>query len=299
MSDIINIRRWRTVNFRTDCFASGYDVDYFVRSNHGYYPLITDVSDGQNTYDVGYNPTSMSTENPFVCDELLLDFQNADEAHAIGDVPYKELLFTRPLIAIPNSALDGTATWNHIIMAADEYYKISRLYVDPTTTPYTSHIEGVHHTGGQDMTYNGVFEQLITPSVPVDTSDMRISYHPLRVLIGDANITICNSLQVRDMLAGTPTSYSIWSAISGYTYGAMVITGDNSANDHHIALWRYNARRLSDSMLLGIGIRTDMDGYLNYILPFASEMEYDAAHCATEKWSAADIQAIQDWLDNR
>ena len=287
------------MNFRTDCFASGYDTDYFVRGTTGYEPIITDILDGTDVYDVGHNPNGMLFENPFVCDELLLDFQNADEAQAITDVPYKELLFTKPLIAIPNSALASTADRSHIILAADEYYKIDRLYVDPTTTPYTSHIEGVHHTGGQDVAYNGAFEQLITPSVAVDTSDMRISYHPLRVLVGDADITICNSLQMRSMLAGTPTSFSIWNVISGYTYGAMVITGDNSANDHHIALWRYNARRLSDSRLLGIGIRSDMDGYLNYILPFASEMEYDAVCCAADRWRTADILAIQDWLNNR
>lgn len=297
MSDAINIRRRRTVNFRTDCFATGYDTDYFVRGTTGYEPIITDISDGTDVYDVGHSPYGF--DNPFVCDELLLDFQNADEAQAITDVPYKELLFTRPLIAIPNSALASTADRSHIILAADEYYKIDRLYVDPTTTPYTSHIEGVHHTGGQDVAFNGAFEQLITPSVAVDTSDMRISYHPLRVLVGDADIRICTSLQVRDMLAGTPTSFSIWNAISGYTSGAVVITGDNSVNDHHIALWRYNARRLSDSMLLGIGIRSDMDGYLNYILPFASGTERNAAHCADEKWRTADIQAIQDWLNSR
>lgn len=287
------------MSFRTDCFASGYDVDYFVRETTGYEPIITDISDGTDVYDVGHNPTGKSTENPFVCDELLLDDHNADEAQAITDVPYKELLFTRPLIAIPNSALDSTADKDHIILATDEYYKIDRLYIDPTTTPYTSHIEGVHHTGGQDVAYNGAFEQLISPLVAVDTSDMRISYHPLRVLVGDADIRICTSLQVRGMLAGTPTSFSIWNAISGYTSGAIVITGDNGVSDHHIALWRYNARRLSDSGLVGIGIDTGMDGYLNYILPFASGTEYNAARCAAEKWRIADIQAITDWLNNR
>ncbi len=297
MSDTINIRRRRTVSFRTDCFATGYDTDYFVRGTTGYEPIITDISDSTDVYDVGHSPNGFY--NPFVCDELLLDFKNADEAQAITDVPYKELLFTRPLIAIPNSALASTADRSHIILAADEYYKIDRLYVDPTTTPYTSHIEGAHHTGGQDVAYNGAFEQLITPSVAVDTSDMRISYHPLRVLVGDADIRICNSSQMRSMLAGTPTSYSIWNAISGYTSGAIVITGDNGVSDHHIALWRYNARRVSDSRLLGIGIRSDMNGYLNYILPFASGMEYDAARCADERWQTADILAIQDWLNNR
>lgn len=285
------------MSFRTDCFASGYDTDYFVRGTTGYEPIITDISDGTDVYDVGHSPNGF--DNPFVCDELLLDFKNADEAQAITDVPYKELLFTRPLIAIPNSALASTADRSHIILAADEYYKIDRLYVDPTTTPYTSHIEGVHHTGGQDIAYNGAFEQLITPSVAVDTSDMRISYHPLRVLVGDADIRICTSPQVRGMLSGTPTSFSIWNAISGYTSGAIVITGDNGVSDHHIALWRYSARRLSDSGLVGIGIDTSMDGYLNYILPFASGTERNAAHCAADKWRTADIQAIQDWLNSR
>ena len=299
MSDSINIRRRRSVTFRTDCFATGYDTDYFVRETTGYEPIITDISDGIDVYDVGHNPLVRHTDNPLVCDQLLLDYHNTDEAQAITDLPYKDLLFTKPLIAIPNSALASTADRSHIILATDEYYKIDRLYVDPTTNPYTSHIEGVHHTGGQNVTYNGAFEQLVTPSVPVDTTELRISYHPQRVWQGDTNFRVLNSLQMRSMLAGTPAAYSIWNAISGYTYGAMVITGDNSANDHHIAMWRYRTKRISDGAMVGIIVRVDMDGFLNYILPFASGTEYNAARCTVEKWRTADVQAIQDWLNNR
>ena len=287
------------MNFRTDCFATGYDVDYFIR-NSGYEPIITDISDGQNTYDVGHNPTALNIKNPFVCDELMLDYHNTDEAQVLLDIPYKELLFTKPLIAIPNSALASTADRSHIILATDEYYKIDRLYVDPTTNPYTSHIEGVHHIGGQDVMYNGAFEQLVTPSVPVDTTELRISYHPQRVWQGDTNFRVLNSLELRAMFNGTPPSYSIITDVISHTpSGALVITGDNTANDHHIAMWRYRTKRISDGAMVGIIVKIDMDGFLNYILPFASGMEYDAARCAVEKWSTADIQAIQDWLDNR
>lgn len=299
MSDSINIRRRRTVTFRTDCFAAGYDTDYFVRETTGYEPIITDISDEQDIYDVGHNPLGRHTDNPFVCDQLLLDYQNTNETQAITDIPYKELLFAKPLIAIPNSALASTADRNHIILATDEYYKIDRLYVDPTTNPYTSHIEGVHHTGGQDVTYNGAFEQLVTPSVPVDTTELRISYHPQRWQ-GDTNFRVLNSLELRAMFNGTNPSYSIITDVISHTpSGALVITGDNTANDHHIAMWRYRTKRISDGAMVGILVRIDMDGFLNYILPFASGMEYNAARCTVEKWRTADIQAIQDWLNNR
>ena len=300
MSDTINIRRRRTVSFRTDCFASGYDTDYFVRETTGYEPVIIDISDGQNNYDVGHNPTGGFLENPIVCDGLFLDYHNADEAQQITDVPFKELRFTQPMIAIPNSALDSTAGIDHIILANDDYYKIDRLYIDPTTTPYTSHIEGIHHTGSQDVMYNGLFEQLITPSVAVDTSDLRISYHPERLWEGTITTRVLNSLELRAMFRGTDPSYSIITDIIAHMpNGALVITGNNRASDHHIAMWRYSAKRISDDSVTSILVSISMNGFLNYVIPFANYYEYAVACAAYYKWSTANVNAITNWLNNR
>lgn len=299
MSDTINIRRRGTVNFRTDCFASGYDVDYFVRSNHGYYPLITDVSDGQNTYDVGYNPyaeiVQVEPYNPFVCDELFLDWHGwYSEIQSISDVPYQDVKFTVPIIAIPNSALSSSADKDHIILANDEYYLIDNLSIDAQTM--TSHITGTKHENGQDIPYNGALEQLVSFDPPI--RNYRLAFAPRRPY-GELTVyRFCNVIQLQNIFSGTSAECSIWDVIGSYGSGAFVLTGDRTADDHHIQPFRYFALDEYD-MLEELYADAQTDGFLNYVIPFANPDEYFAARCSYYRWRTADIQAIQNWLNNR
>ena len=303
MSDAINIRRRRTVSFRTDCFATGYDTDYFVRSDNGYYPLITDISDGQNNYDVGYDPTAgqayTDPQNPFVCDGLILDWRGGVEIgnvpyRHIGYAPYRYVEFQRPILAIPNSALGSGADEDHIILANDEYCMIDSLSYDPQAM--TSNITGTKHENGQDIPYTGAFENLVRLEAPIDT--YRMAFAPNRPYGEIVTYRFSNIFEIKALFSGTSTDKTIWNVIKTMTRGALVLSGYNDTRDHHISLFRYLARgRHADVTELYADPQTD--GYLYYIIPFVSDYEFHAAKCAWSRWRNADILTITDWLNNR
>lgn len=324
MSTKINIQSQSTMTFRTDCFGTGFDIDYFIRQDY-YMPKITDAIGQNRKYDVGYNPLgtkwpkpssfisefytpSVSFYSALVCDRLFfVTFIGDDrypEVHSISDLPYSELKFQKPLIAIPHSAFDPMSNQNNIILQSDYYYQINRLYLSSDSIPslhgeYSSKIEGIKHKNGQAIPYNEIFESLNTRYYLKTGNDLRIE--SLR-----QTPQICTQDQLEYVFRNTNSSYSIWNVISECTHGGLYYCGFHSGYFDVIPMfWYYypsdeETYHVAQFYWGGYNLFTDTgqrDGIIAFILPFVSEDEYNAAVAVNIEWNDEIMEQIDQYIN--
>ena len=326
MSIKINIQSQSTIPFRTDCFGTGFDIDFFVRQ--GYYtPKITDAIGQNRKYDVGYNPGGTLwpkpsswdffyhpytlTNSAIICDRLFLTNCMVDpgyypEVHSILDLPYSELKFQNPLIAIPYSAFDPMSNEQNIILQSDYYYQINRLYLSSDPIPsmrgnHSSKVEGIKHKNGQAIPYHEMFEDLNTSYLKTG-NDLRIGNNY-------TYMAICTQDTLKYLFRNTNSSYSIWDVISECTHGGLYYCGFNSGFFNVIQMFwyyypsdeqHYGHIPIAQFNWLGYNLFTDTgqrDGIIAFIIPFVTEDEYNAAVAVSIKWNDEIMEQIDQYIN--
>lgn len=316
MSININIDTQSTIRYRTDCFGDGYtDEPYHIRDHSqydygllGYTPKINNVG-ANGRYSIGYNPSGATWEgvyshtpyvvNPTICDGLIYNelYTGILSTDPITKVPYKELLFQVPAIAIKRNAVYSSSV-NGIRIGIDELTRLDRVYVDSNNLNLCG--EGIIYENGVGQSYNGVLEYNVY-GVPTHFDEIRIVPDRSNSSHSANSGYIATYSELLDIFAQTDSSFEIWRALEDCPYGGILrsVTRDGGdavfgrvyrhqwgeggwAEGVYETYYSYNSQRIV---------------YQYLITPFLSQDEYDAAYAANYKWDDATIQQIDQYIN--
>lgn len=284
MAISINIQNKSTITYRTDCLAD--DFDYHIRDHSqydyedvGYLSKISGtISEAeQKIYDIGYNPSGtdpLVSENPIVCDRLICNALFKSPT-AITDIPYSELLFQQPAIA-----LKGNVSTYGKRIKTDTFEKITRIYPDiPNNCIKAS---GTRYVDGQGEMYDDVFES---------PSQMRYrSISEMRITIPKGYIDTLSELQAR--FENTDHSFQVWSELSTMTNGAFLSVIPHPRFSYPVNFYG----QTTDGFMGFTPDNTYTSEHYYLIMPFISADEYNAAKSASYKWDTETIEEIDDML---
>lgn len=315
MSIVLNINSTSTVRYRDDCFGAGYDSTYYIyRSARGHYyrsgyiPKIAGVEDASKKYDIGYNPSGFSDivgvkTNPIICDGLMFDTPFTDDTPArITDVPYTELRFQRPFIAIPFSSVDrNNSTKDDVILVDDTYYALSRVYFHPTDITVWG--TGIKYTSGQADSFDGRIQRF--GNFHRNPEEFRMTCELQAPIFGsdDNNCGyIVTQSELLSRFRNTSHNYQLYNELTQYTYGALFqfhITNQEST----ATLGRYYEKTIGSDTVYQLSVLEPTGWYPIYptfstfVVPFLSQDEYNAAYAASYKWDDATIQQIDQYIN--
>lgn len=309
MSIIVNIDSQSTIRYRTDCFGTGYtDEPYHIRDHSqydygllGFTPKISNVGT-VNLYDIGYNPSGATWEgvysdspyvvNPTICDGLIYNglYTGILSTDSITKVPYKELLFQIPAIAIKRSTVYSSSSTG-IRLGRDEITLLDRVYVNPNTLDICG--EGIIYENGISQTYNGILEYRVYSTSVYDEIRISLDHSSYSHSTQSGYIVTYNTLL--NIFEQTDVSFQIWNVLLNCIYGGILMGVPRDSGEAVFGrVYRHEQNGVYET---SYSYNSQWSIYQYLIIPFLSQDEYDAAYAANYKWDDATIQQIDQYIN--